>query len=235
MLTTEVLRSVPLLSSLSDSEIELVAKSSRRVQYPKRSIVFQEGDPGDFLLVILSGRVKVILVGESGQETTIAILERPGFLGEVALLDDSPRSATVMTLENSAFLQIARAPFLALINKHPNIALKIMSHLSGALRDANEQIRTLSMFDAYGRIVRSLLRIARTHGQADGNRIVIRPKPSFQELARMIGCSRETVSRAIKTLQDTGYVSSIDRGLVLEKRAIRKYMEPALQNLSAGS
>src|SRR5881296_3387400 len=85
MLTTEILRSVPLLSGLSDSEIELVAKSSRRVQYPKRSIVFQEGDPGDFLLVILSGRVKVMLVGESGQETTIAILERPGFLGEVAL------------------------------------------------------------------------------------------------------------------------------------------------------
>ena len=235
MLTTEILRSVPLLSGLSDSEIELVARSSRRVQYPKKSIVFQEGDPGDFLLVILSGRVKVMLVGDAGQETIIAILQRPGFLGEVALLDEAPRSATVMTLEDAAFLQIARAPFLTLINKHPNIALKIMSHLSSALRDANEQIRTLSMFDAYGRIVRCLLRIARTQGVAEGTRIVIRPKPSFQELARMIGCSRETVSRAVKTLQDTGYVSAIERGIALERRAIRKYLEPALQNFPAGS
>jgi CRP-like cAMP-binding protein len=137
-----------------------------------------------------------------------------------------------MTLEKTEFLQITRAPFLALIQRHPAIAKKIVSHLAGELRHANEQIRTLSMFDAYGRIIRCLLEIARRHGQTDGGRLLIRPRPSFQELARMIGCSRETVSRAVKTLQQTGYVSTVDRGLALEQRAIRKYLEPALQNLS---
>jgi CRP-like cAMP-binding protein len=128
-----------------------------------------------------------------------------------------------------------RAPFRALLSEHPAIALKVMSRLAGELRDANEQIRTLAMFDAYGRIIRCLLSIARKSGQADGARLVIRPKPSFQEVARMIGCSRETVSRGIKTLEQAGYVSTVDRGLALEPRAIRRYMEPALQNFKAPS
>jgi len=235
MLGNDVLRTVPLLSALSAAEIDLVAKSSRRLRYPKKSIVFQEGDLGDFLLVILHGRVKVMLLGEGGQETIVAVLEPPAFLGEVALLDEGPRSATVMTLEKTEFLQIMRAPFLALVKGHPAIAVKIVGHLAGELRHANEQIRTLSMFDAYGRIIRCLLGIARQRGQIDGAHLLIRPRPSFQELARMIGCSRETVSRAVKTLQHTGYVSAVEGGLALEARAIRRYLEPALQNISSTS
>ena len=232
MLGVEVLRNVPLLSGLSDHEIDLVAKSSRHCRYPKGNIVFQEGDAGDFLLVILRGRVKVVLLGDRGQETIIAILEPPEFLGEVALLDQAPRSATVVTLEDTEFLQIASGRFLALVKEHPAMAIKVMSHLAGALRESHEQIRTLSMFDAYGRIVRCLLGMARSQGESDGTRIVIRPKPSNQELARMIGCSRETVSRGMKILQNTGYVSAVDRGLVIEQRAIRRYLEPTLQNIS---
>jgi CRP-like cAMP-binding protein len=227
-----ILRNVPLLSGLSDLELDLLARSSRRVHYPKKSVVFNEGDPGDFLLVILKGRVKVALFGEQGQETIIAVLERGGFLGEVALLDELPRSATVIALADTEFLQLSRGPLIAFINEHPAIAMKVMSRLAGELREANEQIRTLSMFDAYGRIIRSLLGMARKQGQPYGPRLLIRPKPSFQELARMIGCTRETVSRAVKMLEQTGYVSAIEGGLAIEQRAIRKYLEPALQNLS---
>jgi CRP/FNR family transcriptional regulator, cyclic AMP receptor protein len=149
----------------------------------------------------------------------------------MSLLDDAPRSATVMTLVHTEFLQMNRAPFRALLTEHPPIAFKVMSRLAGALRDANEQIRTLAMFDAYGRIIRCLLAIARKRGQTEGARLIVRPKPSFQEVARMIGCSRETVSRGIKTLQQAGYVSAVERGIALEPRAIRRYMEPTLQNV----
>ena len=231
MLSKEILRAVPLFAELSDAEVSLLADSCRRVQYPPKSIVFQEGDAGDFLLVILRGRVKVILLGDRGEETIVSILEPPGFLGEIALLDDAPRSATVMTLSKTEFLQMNRTRFRKLLSEHPAIALKVMSRLAGALRDANEQIRTLAMFDAYGRIIRCLLGIARKRGQTEGARLIIRPKPSFQEVARMIGCSRETVSRGIKTLQQAGYVSEVDRGLAMEPRAIRRYMEPMLQNV----
>jgi CRP-like cAMP-binding protein len=232
MLPLEVLRSVPLLSGLSDPDIKLVIGTARRRQYPKRSIVFQEGDAGDFLLVVLAGRVKVMLVGEAGQETIVSLLGPGGFLGEISLLDEAPRSATVMTLEATEFLEISRGPFLKLMTDRPAMALKVMRHLAGELRDANEQIRSLSMFDAYGRIVRCLLGIARKHGQTDGPRILIQPAPRIQELSRMVGCSRETVSRALKTLQQTGYVTVVDEGLAVEQRGVRRYLQPTLQNFS---
>jgi CRP-like cAMP-binding protein len=232
VLGTEILRRIPLLSGLADADLELVARSSRRIKYPKKSIVFQEGDPGDFLLVILRGRVKVTLLGEEGRETIVATLERPAFLGEVALLDEAPRSATVMTLEATEFLQITRGPFMALVKSHPPIAMKIMAGLANELRRATEQIRSLSMFDVHGRVLRCLLVMAHQHGESTPTRIVIRPRPSLKDLALMIGCSRETVSRAIKVLKDTGYVSAVDRGLAIEHRAIRRYLLPSLQNLT---
>jgi CRP-like cAMP-binding protein len=232
VLGTEILRRIPLLSSLADAELAMVAKSSRKIKYPKKSIVFQEGDPGDFLLVILRGRVKVTLLGEEGRETIVATLTRPAFLGEVALLDEAPRSATVMTLEATEFLQITRGPFMALLRAHPPIAMKIMAGLANELRRATEQIRTLSMFDVHGRVLRCLLVMAHQHGESTPTRIVIRPRPSLKDLALMIGCSRETVSRAIKVLTDTGYVSAVERGLAIEHRAIRRYLLPSLQNLT---
>jgi len=231
VLGTDILRNVPLLSGLADAELELIARSSRRLRYPKKSIVFQEGDPGDFLLVILRGRVKVSLFGEEGRETIVAILERPAFLGEVALLDKAPRSATVMTLEATEFLQITRGPFMALVKDHPAIAVKIMGRLANELRQATEQIRTLSMFDVHGRVLRCLLIMAQRQGQSTPTRMLIRPKPLVKDLALMIGCSRETVSRAMKLLQGTGYVTAIERGLAIEHRSIRRYLLPALQNL----
>ena len=227
-----ILKHVPLFAGLEDSELEMVARASRTLTYPKGSIIFHEGDPGDYLLVILKGRVKVTLLNEDGQETIVSILEQPGFLGEVALLDDAPRSATVIALESTEVMQLARAPFLAMVQKHPSIALKIMEQLAGALRRATEQIRTLSMFDVYGRVLRCLLVMAQQKGQTAKARMVIRPRPSISELALMISCSRETVSRAMKTLLATGYVTVVEHGIAVEQRAIRQYFLPALQNLA---
>lgn len=228
----EILKHVPLFAELDDSELQIVARASRTLTYPKGSIVFHEGDPGDYLLVILKGRVKVTLLGADGHETIVSVLERPSFLGEVSLLDETPRSATVVALERLEVLQIPRAPFLALVRKHPAITLKIMRQLANALRKATEQIRTLSMFDVYGRVLRCLLMMAQGKGQTARSRMIIRPRPSVTELSLMIGCSRETVSRALKTLFATGYVTQVERGLAVEQRAIRQYLLPTLQNLA---
>ena len=172
------------------------------------------------------------LLSDDGRETIVAMLERPAFLGEVALLDEAPRSATVMTLEPTEFLQIGRASFKALLTAHPAIAMKIMARLANELRRATEQIRTLSLFDVHGRVLRCLLMMGHEHGESTATRMVIRPRPSVKDLALMIGCSRETVSRAMKLLQDSGYVSVVDRGLAIEHRAIRRYHLPSLQNLT---
>lgn len=233
MSLTDTLQRVPLFASLTHAELEAVAHRSRRLHYPRRSIVFHEGDPGDYLLVLLDGRVKVTLFGEGGQETILAMLEPPAFVGEISLLDEAPRSATVMTVEATDFLQIAREPFMSLIREHPPIALKIMSRIARLLRQSTEQVRTLSMFDVHGRVLRSLLVMAQSRGETGLDRMIVRPKPALKDLALMIGCSREAVSRALKVLQDTGYVSVVESGLAIEQRAIRRYLLPTLQNLVA--
>jgi CRP/FNR family cyclic AMP-dependent transcriptional regulator len=232
MEAASVLKHVPLFAELAGAELESVAAASRRKRYPKGSIVFHEGDHGDCLLVILSGRVKVTLLGRNGEETIVRMLERPEFLGEIALIDAAPRSATVVAVDPTEVLEIGREPFLRLVREQPAIALKIMSQLARALRRATEQIRTLSMFDVHGRVLRCLLLMAQDKGQSARSRMVLRPRPSIAELARMVGCERETVSRALKTLRATGYVADVERGLAVEPRAIRQFLLPTLQNLA---
>jgi CRP/FNR family cyclic AMP-dependent transcriptional regulator len=227
-----ILTQIPLFAGLDAADLEIIGNASRRLTYPKGSIVFYEGDPGDYLLAIVKGRLKVTLLGVDGQETILSILEPPAFLGEVSLLEGAPRSATVIALGSIEVLQIARDPFLSIMRGHPEIALKIMRQLASSLRRATEQIRTLSMFDVYGRVLRCLLVTAQERGQSSKLRMIIRPGPSVTELAAMSGCSRETVSRAMKTLLSTGYVSLVEGGFAVEQRAIREYLLPTLQNLA---
>lgn len=231
MPSADILRNVALFSELEKDELAIVADAARRIRFPRGSIVFHEGDSGDFLLLIVKGRVKVTLLGESGEETIVNLLEPPALLGEIALLDDSTRSATVVTLEPTEFLQITREPFLALLKKYPTIALKIMATLARGLRKATEHIRTLSMFDVNGRVLRSLLILAQERGESAKTRMVLRPAPAVKELALMCGCTREAASRALRTLRETGYVSGVQGGLAVEPKAIKKYLQPTLQNL----
>lgn len=235
MSVTDALKSVPLFAGLTDREIEEFAAYVRRVRFPKKSIVFQEGDPGDFLLILQKGRVKVTLLGESGQETILAMLEPPAFLGEISLLDDAPRSATVVAMEPTEFLRLAREPFIALVKKHPQMAFTIMARVARSLRYATEQVRTLSMYDVHGRVLRALLVLAQRQGATvPTSRILVKPKPALKDVALMIGCSRETVSRAMKVLQEGRFVTSTASELAIEQRAIRRYLLPTLQNLALG-
>ena len=227
-----ILKHVPLFAELANAELEIVTAAARHKRYPRGSIIFHEGDRGDYLCVVLSGRVKVTLLGAQGRETIVRVLERLDFLGEMALIDEAPRSATVMAIEPAEVMEIARAPFITLMQQQPAIALKVMTQLARALRRTDEQIRTLSLFDVHGRVLRSLLMMAVDRGQASRSRMLLQPRPSVAEIARMVGCTRETVSRAMKTLRSTGYITDVERGLAVEQRAIRQFFVPSLQNLA---
>ena len=194
--------------------------------------MFQEGDAGDHLLVLAKGRVKVTLLGDTGSETIVSLLEPPALLGEIALLDESPRSATVITLDATEFLQIGRAPILALIRKDPAVALRMMAQLSRALRRATEQVRSLAMFDLHGRMLRALLMLAQEQGERNRARMALRPRPPIKDLALMCGCTREAAGRALKALEAAGYITTDASGLVVEARAIRKYLQPPLAHVA---
>ncbi|MGP0593229.1 Crp/Fnr family transcriptional regulator [Nitrospira sp. T9] len=199
------IKKIPLFSELADQELNLLAASGSRQKFPDKNVIFQEGDSGEVLFIILSGKVKVLLTGKNGQEFILSHLGPGNFFGEMAILESAPRSASVITVERSEFFLLGRKELTELLKHHPDIAMKILKNLSQRLRKVSEQVRSLVMFDVYGRVGRCLLNLAEfqdgveTHGQ-----LLISNRPSFQELANMVGCSRETLSRTLKALKENG-------------------------------
>ena len=225
MIRKEFLRNIPLFSDLSDDELDLVLTSSQQIHYKKNNIIFNEGDPGDYLLVVLSGKIKVVLLGEQGQELILAILGPGSYVGEMSLLAGPPRSATIMTMETCDFIRITRDPMLELIKDHHALAMKILITLSKRVREMSEQLRSMSMFDVYGRLIRCLIRLSQ-HDEAQSTGChVIENRPSNRDLAKMIGCTRESVSRAMRVLQDNQFVTTVQKNIVIEERALRKYWD----------
>jgi len=221
----EVLKQLPLFSGLSDKELRLIVAASSRLEVPRGDVVFFEGDRGDFLLVILRGRVKVVLLGKRGEELVLTTFGPGSLFGELAVLDGAPRSATVKTLEKTVFLQLTRKQLLGLIQRHPSIHEEILRHVCKRMRELIDTTRTLSMFDAYDRILRTLVSLACKEKNYEESGMTLQQRPSHQELARMARCRRETVSRAMKVLQENGYVTLTKRGLMLEARAL-KHLHP---------
>jgi CRP-like cAMP-binding protein len=203
-LDEELVQKVPLFSDLTDQEIKLVAASGSRRKYPAKNVIFQEGDLGEHLLIILLGKVKILLSGKDGQEFILAILGRGEFFGEMAILESAPRSASVITVEPCEFFLLGRNDLKALLKKYPTIGMKLLENLSQRLRKTTEQVRSLVMLDMYGRVGRCLLNLAEKQGDEINGRFLVSNRPSFQELAKMVGCSRETFSRTIKTFKENG-------------------------------
>jgi len=225
-----VLRRVPWFADLAPSELALLQERSDTRWYPKGSIVFYEGDPGDCLLVIMTGRLRVELLEADGSETIIRELGPFEQLGELSLLDGLLRSATAVALERTQVLRVVRGPFLTLLEKHPGIALKVMTRMAADLRRATEQIRTLSLPDLRGQVVRCHIQIALEHGSSPVAPLEIRPQPSRAEIAKRIRCRPESVSRAMKELYAARYMTKSKGGVVVEARAIRRYW-PSLSAL----
>ena len=228
-----VLRKHPYFADLEAEAFEQLCRYAKHSTLKRGATIFSKGDPGISLFAVISGTVKISISSPDGRNAILNLIGAGEIFGEIALLDEAPRSATVITVAPTEFLQIARAPFLALIKKHPALALRIMAQLARGLRKATEQVRSLSMFDLHGRMLRALLMLAQERGETNRARMVIRPHPAVKDLAQMCGCTREAASRALKTLHSTGYVTDVTDGLAVEAKAIRKYLQSTLEHLVA--
>ena len=207
------LRRVPLFAELSDAEIDRVAELARERTYPKSSVILFEDDPGDALYVVVTGAVKVVLVGEDGREVILSVLKEGDFFGEMALIDDEPRSAHVIAMEDANLLVLRREDFQNRLREAPGMAVGLLRALSRRLREADDKIGGLVLLDVPGRIARLLLDLADESGSAQ-----IEKTLTHQTIAQMIGASRETVSRAMKEFQDAGLIGVERRRITLRDR-----------------
>ena len=214
------LRRVPLLSSLSEAQIDLLAAGSVRRNYPRGRTIVAEGEPSQSLYILLSGRAKVQRSDSEGKEVILAILGAGEFFGEMSLIDDAPRSASVITIEASDFMAINKDSFKSMMMQSTEVCLAVMKGLVKRLREADKKIETLALLDVYGRVARVLLDFSESVG---GERVV-RSKLPRQEIAKMIGASREMVSRVMKGLEIDGYIVPMPEGKLVLREKISSYL-----------
>jgi CRP/FNR family transcriptional regulator, cyclic AMP receptor protein len=214
----ELLRSVSLFSELELASAVALQRLVDVRAYRAGAVVVSQDDRGDALYVLASGRVKVVLYGASGREIILSIFKTPGdFFGEMSLLDEQPRSASVVALEPATLLVLSRRDFQAHVVSHPRTALRVLRELSRRLRRADEVIGNLALLDVYGRLAGKLRELARAEGQETEDGFVVRERPTMTEIAATIGTSRETVSRLFAELSRRGLVVATGKRLLVRR------------------
>ncbi len=212
----DLLRIVPIFTDLEDEVFKKIVDIGLERKYTKNSIVFLEEEIGAILFIILNGRVKVVRTDDNGKEVILSILGQGDFFGEMALLDDLPRSATVVALDKSELFIIHRRDFLDLIERTPKVATALLRELTLRLRKSNEQIENLSLKDAVGRVATVILQLADEVGKIRKGAVVIEDFPVQQDLANMAGTSRETISRTIHQFMHNNYVEQKGNTLIIK-------------------
>ena len=215
----QMLKNVPIFNNLSDEELETVKNHAITRNYPKNSIIINEGDTTDSLYIILEGKVNVYLSDENGKEVILNTQGEGDYFGELALIDDAERSASVMTTEKSTFLVVSKADFKKLLSTHPDIAFNLIQGLTRRVRGLTENVRSLALLDVYGRVAKTLLSLA-----ADENdKLVVQEKLTQQDIANRVGASREMVAKILKDLSIGGYISIDHKRITINERLPTHY------------
>jgi CRP/FNR family cyclic AMP-dependent transcriptional regulator len=209
--STAVLKAVPLFSSFPEDQLRMLASVVTRKSATRSTTVMAGGDATDSLYIVLSGRLKVMMSDADGKEVILSILGPGEFFGEMGLIDDAPRSASVVAIEACELLSIAKRDFKKCLAENFEMTMAVMRGLVRRLREADRKIGSLALLDVYGRVARLLLDMSET---VEGEKIVTKRLPK-QDIAKMIGASREMVSRVMKDLQMGGYIEVRGSNIVL--------------------
>ncbi len=210
----QILKTIPLFADLEDEELQTIVSHAATKSFPKNAIIINEGDDTNSLYIIHSGKVKAFLSNEDGKEVILRIMKPSDYFGELSILDNAPRSASIMTMEPCKFSIISKDAFDKILDAHPEMARKLVAELTRMIRSLTDSVRNLALMDVYGRVARTLLDMA---DDIDGS-MVINQKLTHQDIARMIGSSREMVSRIMKDLQKGGYISPESKRIVINEK-----------------
>ena len=208
-----LLRTIPLFSGVHDLQLEEIARVATPRKVTRGTVIVRAGDATDSLYILINGSARVLNSDEEGREVILSLLGPGDFFGEMGLIDGSPRSADVVAAESCEMLVISKTDFKRCLQENFEVALNIMKRLVERLREADRKIESLALMDVYGRVAKLLLEFSELH---DGQRL-IRRKLTKQDIAKMIGASREMVSRVMKDLEASGYIHVDDGQIVLDE------------------
>jgi CRP/FNR family cyclic AMP-dependent transcriptional regulator len=214
----ELLRRVPLFAALTPVQAESIADAIVKKRFKRGEVVVGQGKKSDALYIILTGRARVLSKDERGREVILATLQPGDYIGEMSLIDDEPHSATVSTEVQTDVLMLGRAAFSRCLPESASMSHNIMRGLVQRLRQADRKIESLALMDVYGRVARALMELAVDEGDGTGT-LRVREKISRQDLGKMVGASREMVSRVLRDLEARGFVlPQPDGSMVVKER-----------------
>lgn len=213
----ELIRRVPLFSMLTVSQAESVAESVVKSRFKRGESIVEQGKKSNSLFIILTGKARVVSTDSRGREVILATMQPGDHIGEMSLIDNEPHSATVRAEVQTDVLVLGRLEFARCLPENSSMAYAVMKGLVQRLRHADRKIESLALMDVYGRVARALLEFAVI--DAGGN-AVIRDKVSRQDLAKMVGASREMVSRVMKDLEERGFIETRSDGSMLVKERL---------------
>lgn len=216
-------RKFALFAELDDRELGAIAAVAKTRRYAKDDVVFHADEIGDVFCIIREGQVKVTMISPEGKEIILNTLGPGEFFGEMSLLDEQPRSATIIAIEPLEVVTIWRSDFLQILEESFSITRKILAELSKRLRQMSTRIESLATMDVYGRLARFFLDLAEKNGKTLENGFVSVTRPTHQAIANTIGTSRETVSRLLHDLMRQDLLLSEGKTIYLKKEALEQF------------
>ncbi len=209
-----MLNKIPLFSGLGDEALQRLESHANLKSYRKNTVIIEKGDESSSLYALVSGKVRVYIADDEGKEVCLSVLSEPGdYFGELALVGDTERTASVMTMEDSKFLVISKQDFTAFLAHNPQVSLALIRQLVEQVKTLTDRVSTLALNDVYGRVAATL----REQAKGDGKQ-PITGRLTQQELAQMVGASREMISRIFKDLKQGGYIEIEDKRIRILKK-----------------
>ena len=205
---TTYFKQVSFFADLSEEEIQALSSATKRRTFRSGEVIFHRDDPGQVLYMIKEGKVKICIISPDGQEVALTVFGKGEVFGEFAILDGLPRSADAVALERVECYTLQRSDFQNAILKNPKIAILVLEAMSKRLRNTNNMVEDLIFLDVYGRVAKKLLELADTHGVKTEEGIIIDVRLTQQELASMVGASRESVNKVLGYFTDKKFIST---------------------------
>ena len=210
----DLLRRVPLFSLLTVAQAELISGAVIKRRFKRGELIVEQGKKTNALFILLNGRARVVTADSRGREVILATLQPGDHIGEMSLIDNEPHSATVRAEVQTDVLMLGRIEFARCLPENTSMAYAVMRGLVQRLRHADRKIESLALMDVYGRVARALLEFA---VETEPGEMLIREKISRQDIAKMVGASREMVSRVMKDLEERGFIQTQDNGSIVVK------------------
>jgi CRP/FNR family transcriptional regulator, cyclic AMP receptor protein len=213
---TIMLENVSLFAGVPPHYLAQLEKLSVLRKYPKNTILVSEGDESTHLYIVRKGTASAYLNNDDGRQVNLNYMQEGDYFGELSLLDGKPRSASVIAITDCEIILISKTNFHELLHKDPEFALLLLTELTRRVRELTDSVKDMALLDVYGRVSSALEKLC------DENKRIHNPKVTHQDIANMVGSSREMVSRIMKQLLIGGYIEQCS-GYIEIKKSLPRY------------